>query len=97
MFKISDKVVRVKPRVNDALGEYDILGSPMEVGRVYVVCGVDPAYEYHEGPMCGVYLVGCEAYYKAGGYVAPWVASRFRKLEDIKEENRKKQQEPQPV
>lgn len=87
MFRVSDKVVRIAPLQNSH--NYDIIGEPMEVGRVYVVSGTE-FFDFREGWADGIYVVGSEAIWKPWGQVVPWAAKYFRKLDDIKEENRLK-------
>lgn len=90
MFKISDKVVCVDDRLRFAPRLTYPRGF-VELGVVYVVRSVD----YRPRGQL-VQIVGKPAIGKRGSDIGYW-SSRFRKLEDIKEENRKKQEEPQPV
>lgn len=91
MFNISDKVVCVDD--SEPWIGWDSWNEPLKRGRVYVIREVRT-----EGAKYGCLLVGIY------GDVCPFtneefgfLQHRFRKLEDIKEENRKKQEEPQPV
>lgn len=95
MFKISDKVVCVDDKF--AKEDNAFYYSLPVAGVVYVVREVYWTTS-HDIPVVGICVTGvhgkpCDETGLESGFRA-W---RFRKLEDIKEENRKKQEEPQPV
>ena len=74
---ISDKVVCV----DDSPGRNSKVKS-LELGKVYVIEGVDPTPRSN-GPL-GLYLVGVPNYISPRGTVLGWVATRFRLLADLK-------------
>jgi len=85
MFKVSDKVVCVDDRrvhfQNVAPDGY------VQKGRVYVVRGHSPVPG-------GIQVVGLRIIDSLSGEELGFVNERFRKLEEVREENRKAQQEP---
>lgn len=76
---ISDKVVCV----DDSPGRNSKAKS-LELGKVYVIEGVDPTPRPN-GPL-GLYLVGVPNYISPRGTVLGWVATRFRLLAAVKAE-----------
>jgi len=93
MFKVSDKVVRMCPMKRKNRVKWKVLGAPMRKGRVYVVEGIEE-YDYEEGVATGLYLVGCHAIWLPRNENTPWCSEFFRKLEEVREENREAKQEP---
>jgi len=86
-FKVSDKVVCIEDR------GLDTTISPIHTGTVYVVRGVHFTKRFHGGIPVGtpgVYLVGLRGPIHSNGNEISYRAARFRKLDEIKEENRLK-------
>ena len=82
MFNISDKVVCIDDSDQDDHGDSVILNI------IYVIRGIR---DYEEEDFIGLYLVGLNAGIdEEDGSERTFASERFRKLEDIKEENRLK-------
>jgi len=93
MFKTSDKVVCVDDRFLNELDHPEIFhGKWITKGQVYVVEDIQICCEPPPEELC-LRLVGIYGQDERLGEVM-FEAWRFRQLEEVREENRKAQQEP---
>ncbi len=88
-FNISDKVVCIDDTPGVRPYQYHYPNGFVKKGQVYCVESV-LEYRFTEGVLLSLFIVGCPRFWKVTGANIPWAARRFRKLEDIKEENRLK-------
>jgi len=97
MFKVSDKVVCV----DDSLHINHWMIPPPKwlcERKVYVIREiVSSGFEFVDGAGYAVRLVGVQGGIFSDGVEGCWTASRFRKLEEVREEHRKEQHESAPA
>lgn len=88
-FQISDKVVCVDavPGMATINGEYQFPNGYIRHGEVYTVCGISEE-QFREGFRWRLFLTGKPAVGRKTNRDRRWRLSRFRKLEDIREERR---------
>ena len=88
-FQINDKVVCVDDSPGKGNNRYKGKPSGLEKGRVYVVRELGQWKD-----ISLVYITGISFGFTATGFEFGFRSSRFRKLQDIKAENKLKQQKP---
>lgn len=96
MINTNDKVVCVddSPGKGTLDGEYSFPNGYVKRGTVYNVSGTETIDFSNTGPTAAVYITGVPAIHKVYGDETPWEAARFRRVSDIKSENKLKREEP---
>lgn len=95
MFAVNDKVVCVDDSPSAITGK-----RPLCKGSVYCVTGFDDLGEdpRNRDKTNGLFLLGVENYHHPRfNVIVGWHPRRFRKVSEVREENRATRGEPQPI